>query len=557
MAEASHRTARFVAVAAATVISLACGTNYAYSAWAPQFAERLKLTATQSNLIGSAGNLGMYASGVPLGYMVDHKGPRWGVLIGGLTLGFGYYPIKTAFDAGPGSMGMVMLIFMSFLTGFGSCSAFQASIKTAALNWPTHRGTATAFPLAAFGLSAFFFTSVAGVAFPGDTSKYLLLLALGTTLMVFASFVFIRVPHPEDYHALATGEPRPSVLRRDSNPLHQPTSWNRSSALRKSPDAVPEAIDASARPSPLAPRGGICAPYSLRARENSCQLRTVGESSESGTPDELADEVSSLLSGSSGPGDIEADEMLKRSGQHHSHRPDISGLQLLPKIDFWLLWSMLGILTGIGLMTINNIGSDTQALWYFDDPDASKKFVADAQLIHVSIISIMSFVGRLASGIGSDFLVKRLHKSRFWCLVCSSSIFAAAQFAGYSISNPRYLWVLSTLSGLAYGALFGVYPALVADAFGVSGLSVNWGFMTLAPVVFGNIFNLAYGAVFDGHSRAEPDGELICQLGLECYRRAYGITILASGVGILVSVGSAWRDRGRWTPVPEVDDHQA
>jgi hypothetical protein len=30
---------------------LACGTNYAYSAWAPQFAEKLQLSATQSNLI--------------------------------------------------------------------------------------------------------------------------------------------------------------------------------------------------------------------------------------------------------------------------------------------------------------------------------------------------------------------------------------------------------------------------------------------------------------------------------------------------------------------------
>jgi hypothetical protein len=42
---------RLVAVIAATVISIACGTNYGYSAWAPQFAEKLRLTATESNLI--------------------------------------------------------------------------------------------------------------------------------------------------------------------------------------------------------------------------------------------------------------------------------------------------------------------------------------------------------------------------------------------------------------------------------------------------------------------------------------------------------------------------
>ena len=49
------------------------------------------------------------------------------------------------------------------------------------------------------------------------------------------------------------------------------------------------------------------------------------------------------------------------------------------------------------------------------------------------------------------------------------------------------------VDSVAYGFLFGVYPALVAECFGVHGLSQNWGCMILAPIVFGNIFNLAYG----------------------------------------------------------------
>jgi len=43
---------------------------------------------------GTFGNLGMYASGIPLGLLVDAKGPRPGVLIGAVLLGAGYYPIK-------------------------------------------------------------------------------------------------------------------------------------------------------------------------------------------------------------------------------------------------------------------------------------------------------------------------------------------------------------------------------------------------------------------------------------------------------------------------------
>lgn len=168
------------------------------------------------------GNMGMYASGVPLGFLVDKQGPHPGVLLGSIALGSGYFPIKQAFDAGPGSMGIGLLCFLSFLTGFGSCAAFQASIKTSALNWPLHRGTATAFPLAAFGLSAFFFTALSGIAFGDDTSDYLLLLAGGTFVLTFASLFFITIPHAEAYHVLSTSEDQHiSRPRRDSNPLNQ------------------------------------------------------------------------------------------------------------------------------------------------------------------------------------------------------------------------------------------------------------------------------------------------------------------------------------------------
>jgi hypothetical protein len=51
MEENSHRRTRIVAVVAATIVSLACGTNYAYSAWGPQFSEKLQLSATQENAI--------------------------------------------------------------------------------------------------------------------------------------------------------------------------------------------------------------------------------------------------------------------------------------------------------------------------------------------------------------------------------------------------------------------------------------------------------------------------------------------------------------------------
>jgi MFS family permease len=178
--------------------------------------------------------------------------------------------------------------------------------------------------------------------------------------------------------------------------------------------------------------------------------------------------------------------------------------------------------------------------------------------MQVSILSVCSFVGRLCSGkfhnlippiralgindfcigVGSDLLVKRLHANRVWCLVIASLIFSAAQVCALSVRDPGYLKYVSGLTGLAYGFLFGVFPSLVAETFGIHGLSQNWGFMTLAPVFSGNIFNIFYGMVFDAHSIGLPSGGQQCSEGLECYRNAYLVTIAACVLGLIISLWS-------------------
>ncbi|KAK0919590.1 hypothetical protein LTR91_002445 [Friedmanniomyces endolithicus] len=478
---APHRTLRIISVIAATGIALSCGTNYAYSAWAPQFAAHLHLSATQQNLIGNFGNIGMYAMGIPGGYLIDRRGPRWGVFAGVLALACGYFPLRAAYLAGPGGYGMPWLCLMGLMTGMGSCTAFSAAIKVCATNWPRHRGTATAFPLSAFGLSAFFYTTVSVLVFPDDTAGYLLLLACGTTVMVFVSMFFLQlVKASSPYEAVPTDE-RPDLGRRDSNRLRRASDHER--------------------------HGG----------------RSSGE----------IDETSSLVDSdaTSTPGDL----LERKSHPTHHPKPEVTGLALLHTPKFWQLFVMLGLLCGVGLMTINNIGNNARSLWHHYDDTASHDFIQQRQLLHVSILSLASFVGRLLSGIGSDWLIHH-HASRFWTLVVSALAFCAAHVVALTLENPNNLFYLSGLTGLAYGALFGVYPALVADAFGPSGLGINWGAMTMAPVLSGNIFNLAYGRILDSHSHFQGDGkgggEVRCEEGRACYGSAYWVTLGASVVGV-------------------------
>lgn len=513
-AEAGHKKTRVISVVAATVIALACGTNYVYSAWAPQFAQRLKLSSTETNLIGTMGNLGMYATGIPAGIVIDNRGPRWGVAIGLLLFCGGYYPLAKAFDAGPGSYGILALCLFSFFTGAGSCTAFNAAIKAAALNFPTHRGTATAFPLSAFGLSAFFFATLA-LALPHDTSHFLRLLAVGTVVMPAASFLFMR-----------TGHTRSSY---EQLPQHESQRLRRTSFT----DA----------------REGT------RGTNTSQRAITQTKTSRPTTPTTYGDldgtaggsEQSSLLSEEStpGPGTPRPESKSLKDEPADSPPPDldIRGMRLLPLREFWLLFVLLGLLCGIGLMTINNIGAVAQALWQSHDPDTPASYITQRQALHVSLLSVMSFTGRLTSGIGSDILVRKYMLSRFWCVFASSVVFICAQVAALTISNPVFLVLVSGMTGLAYGILFGVYPSLVAHTFGVHGLSQNWGTMTLAPVVSGNIFNLIYGSIFDAHSIVDDmTGDRKCLQGKSCYSGAYVMTLGASLAALLLCLYSIWHD---------------
>ncbi|CAK7198271.1 hypothetical protein SEUCBS139899_000931 [Sporothrix eucalyptigena] len=589
--KAAHR-ARIISSVAATVISLACGTNYVYSAWAPQFADKLKLSATQSNLIGLAGNLGMYSMGVPIGMFIDTKGPRPAVIAGSILLALGYFPLRQAFEKGSGSVAFLCLV--SYLTGLGGCMAFAAAVKTSALNWPHHRGTATAFPLAAFGLSAFFFSVFGSLIVPGDTSAFLLLLAIGTFVLTFVSFFFLHVlpPTPQHYHAVAPGDDEGLS---DSQQLRRTLSEEAKLAKRtgrgryyqppteepgRSPDdednnheqaahnAYEDEVDhesadaegsgqgagasnAKAGPSTRRDEEENWSPQAPPAAATSFagHYATIGSSSNAASASaqpsaaphvtedadqESMDETSSLVSkASSLPGEILVQNSVDMD---QSHRVDIRGWKLLRNIEFWQFFAIMGILAGIGLMTINNIGHDANALWKHYDDSVDESFLIGRQQMHVSILSIGSFAGRLSSGVGSDFLVKRLHASRVWCLVIAAVIFVGAQLCAINIVDPHFLGLVSGLSGLGYGFLFGVFPSIVAETFGIHGLSQNWGFMTLSPVLSGNVFNLFYGIVFDHHTIVEPNGERSCDEGLACYRAAYFVTLAACGLGLAVTL---------------------
>lgn len=75
------------------------------------------------------------------------------------------------------------------------------------------RASTTGLVISGFGLSAFFFSTIAHTVFPGDTSSFLLLLALGTSIPMIVGFFFIRpIPLPQEKLKGAEEEDEEGIL---------------------------------------------------------------------------------------------------------------------------------------------------------------------------------------------------------------------------------------------------------------------------------------------------------------------------------------------------------
>ena len=166
------------------------------------------------------------------------------------------------------------------------------------------------------------------------------MLAIGTFAMCFLSFFFLRViPHPPAYSAIPTND-----HERNSSPLKRTKSEDR----KYSAGRVPQ------EPGTQEP---VIHPEPTSLHDNTTKDSAIFDHGALASNQDT-DETSSLISksSSSSPGDIPfGDDDAKSTSGHtnqNPHRVDIRGIALLYKVQFWQLFLLLGLLTGIGLMTI-------------------------------------------------------------------------------------------------------------------------------------------------------------------------------------------------------------
>ncbi|KAN0066080.1 hypothetical protein ACQY0O_000173 [Thecaphora frezii] len=614
---------KIISLAGSVIVALSAGSNYAFSSFAPQLQEALHLSSTQINLIGMAGNAGVYLSSPLWGRFIDKRGPKVAMLTGAIIVPIGYGGLSLAYRHKAVDTSTSLLVLLNLLVGLGNSGSFTAAMNAQAKSWGgSRRGTATALVLSGFGLSAFFYSTLSHALFSDNTSDYLLLLAFGSMASMLTGLAIVKplpiLEHHQHHHhhrhhrrdgcegdaeAEEEHDEHCSRSRPSSGVLHAPKRFPRKrtsseiGARTAVWDEVPSLSSACNSDESDEEVEAIDGRASRVSHVSNAPIGDVLHQDESdGEGARETSERQGLLSGRD-------ESKAGRANDASTDEVDISGKKLFKQIDFLLLFCVMALVSGAGLLLINNVGTVTKTLWDYNHRDApellygrdstlmaagaslealrfsAKASVQKLQAQQVSAISLCNASGRIIIGLLSDLLVNRTGTpaKRVWLLIVVTVLAFLSQLLAalpHTVETVDQLLGVSVLTGLSYGTLFGLCPVLMFEWFGMKHFSQNYGFLSLSPVIAGNVFNLLFGRIYDSHVpddvkhgaaaasaslavRSVPwDGsglvgqmrELVgaagehegahhfCLEGPECYRQVFVVTTIGSLVALAASV---------------------
>ncbi|MDG5799260.1 OFA family MFS transporter [Marinilabiliaceae bacterium ANBcel2] len=148
--------------------------------------------------------------------------------------------------------------------------------------------------------------------------------------------------------------------------------------------------------------------------------------------------------------------------------------------SFYLLWMTYLLSATAGLMLIAHIASiaNVQADW-------------QAGFILVAVLAIFNATGRVGGGYLSD----KVGRTRGLLIVFLVQALNMFLFRFY-VDVPLLMFG-TAVAGLAYGALFSLFPAITADFFGMKNLGVNYGMIFTGWGIAGIVGGTMGGVIAD------------------------------------------------------------
>lgn len=219
---------------------------------------------------------------------------------------------------------------------------------------------------------------------------------------------------------------------------------------------------------------------------------------------------------------------------------DMKPRALLSEPTFWFF--VLAQLFQQGFSYINNIDSIVHAILNPLDPNTLTHAVSLTGL-HVTLISIGNCLGRLASGIISDWVINRYRISRSIFFLGSEVLILIPllimAFTGGLVSLTS-LVVASCFIGATYGATGALFASMTRDFFGEKYYGSACGMVMLLNGFNPIIANQIYGVFYDRAVQAMPpqpvdsvhEDHMTC-LGQDCYDSSFKVASLLQLISVL------------------------
>jgi MFS family permease len=227
---------------------------------------------------------------------------------------------------------------------------------------------------------------------------------------------------------------------------------------------------------------------------------------------------------------------------------------------------------GPGEAFITNLGTIIGTLY---PPAADSLVIPTTAATHVSIVAITSTVARILFGTLTDLLAPvsaghhyqsasnslsslppqrgRFTVSRVTFLLGSALLLSLGEVllaSGLIQNHAERFWIVSTLIGSGYGALFSLTPLIITVIWGVENFGTNWGIVAMVPALGATVWGIVYSTVYQWAAEKSSYSRDMAEDVL-CYgKQCYAITFWAMAVSVWVGCGLwfwAWKGRDGWS----------
>lgn len=468
-----------------------------------------------------------------------------------------------------GPLPYAVMIAAFVCIGVGTASMYLSAVATCAKNFGTgkHRGLALAIPIASFGLSGMWESQLAsrvlyerlpdGKRGDVDVVRFFMFLAILLSVVGVVGFFSLQIIDEEEMIDNAVEELERSGLL-NSSALFTPGGTSRASGGYGTMTPI-----SSERSNPFDDHD--------RATNSSSDETAV------------APESAGLLESTVKDADEEAVD-IDDSASDEARRVkewvlNAETRRFLSDHTMWLFAAGFFFMVGPGEAFINNLGTVIQTLY---PPPGTTVHISQptSAATHVSLIGITSTIARLATGTLTDLLAPtpdtshiqltasqileppaspgtghwtgrilrrgRVSVSRVSFLLFFAALLSAglATLASGVIQNHgERFWIVSSLVGAGYGAVFSLTPIIITVIWGVENFATNWGIVATVPALGATLWGLIYSAVYQAGGSGKGH-EIFCY-GAQCYASTFwGMTWsvwIACGL-VLV----AWKGRDGW-----------